>query len=140
MLDPSRTILVSYPNFQWKDVNLSKEEEAGITVEENEVFGEEIFRHTLVGKLWSDNPYNVRAFKNTIVEACRLKNQVEIQNLSKNLFLFRFSSEKDADTVLREGPWSFDRNLLILERVFGEEQPSDLEMHYRIFWVRIYDL
>lgn len=49
-------------------------------------------------------------------------------------------SKRDANTVLREGPRSFDRNLLILERVSGEEQPSDLEMHYGIFWVRIYDL
>lgn len=38
------------------------------------------------------------------------------------------------------GPWSFDRNFLILERVSGEEQPSDLEINFSTFWVHIYDL
>lgn len=104
------------------------------------MYGEEIFRRTLAGKLWTDNPYNVQAFKQTIVQAWRLKNPVEVQELSKNLFLFRFSSKRDTDNVLKNGPWSFDRNLLILECVSGEEQPSNLAMHKVSFWVRIYDL
>ncbi|KAI5382522.1 hypothetical protein KIW84_070090 [Lathyrus oleraceus] len=36
--------------------------------------------------------------------------------------------------------WSFDRNHLVLDRVSGEEQPSNLNMHYGVFWVRIYDI
>lgn len=31
-------------------------------------------------------------------------------------------------------------NLLVLDTVSGEEQPSDLKMHYGEFWVRIYEL
>jgi hypothetical protein len=42
--------------------------------------------------------------------------------------------------VLRNGPWSFDRNLVVLKRISGEEQPSDLEMFSADFWARIYDL
>lgn len=62
---------------RWKEVSLSKEEEEGITLEEDEVYGDEVFRRTLAGKLWSDNPFNVRAFKSTITQAFRLKNPVE---------------------------------------------------------------
>ncbi|KAK2353708.1 hypothetical protein QL285_091304 [Trifolium repens] len=98
------------------------------------------FKRSLVGKIWTENPYNVRAFKQTITQAWGLKNSIEVQDLEKNLFLFRFTTKKDADNVLRNGPWSFDRNLLILHRVTGEEQPSDLDMHKVSFWVRVYDL
>lgn len=125
---------------RWKEVSLSKEEEEGITVEDDELFSDEIFRHTLVSKLWTDNSYNVRAFKQTMTQAWRHKNPIEIQDLNKNLFLFRFSSKRDAENVSRNGPWSFDRNLLILERVTGEERSSDLEMYHVSFWVRVYDL
>jgi interleukin-1 receptor-associated kinase 1 len=117
------------------------EEEDCITVEAEEICEEEeTFKRSLAGKIWTENPYNVRAFKQTITQAWRLKNPIEVQDLEKNLFLFRFSTKKDADTVLRNGPWSFDRNLLILHKVTGEEQPSDLNMHKISFWVRVYDL
>jgi interleukin-1 receptor-associated kinase 1 len=119
----------------------TEEEDDCITVDPEEIGEEdETFQRTLVGKIWTENPYNVRAFKQTITQAWRLKNTVEVQDLQKNLFLFRFSTKKDADTVMRNGPWSFDRNLLILQRVSGDEQPSDLDMHNVSFWVRVYDL
>lgn len=42
--------------------------------------------------------------------------------------------------MIQNGSWSFDRNLLVLKRVYGEEQPSSLDMHYGSFWIQIYDL
>lgn len=44
------------------------------------------------------------------------------------------------ESVLQNMPWNFDIHLLVLDRVSGEELPSKLNMHYRVFWVRIYDL
>lgn len=125
---------------RWKELNLSKDEEEGITAEEDVISGDETFKRTLVGKLWTENPYNIRAFKQTMTQAWRLKNPVDVQDLNKNLFLFRFASIRDTDCVLKNGPWSFDRNLLILERVSGEEQPAELELNHVSFWVRIYEL
>jgi hypothetical protein len=125
---------------RWKDFNLSKDEEEGITAEEDVVCADEIFRRTLVGKLWTESSYNVRAFKQTMTQAWRLKHPVDIQDLNKNLFLFCFSSKRDAETVMRNGPWSFDRNLLILDFVSGDEQPAELELNRVSFWFRIYEL
>jgi hypothetical protein len=119
---------------RWKDFNLSKDEEEGITAEEDVVCADEIFRRTLVGKLWTESSYNVRAFKQTMTQAWRLKHPVDIQDLNKNMFLFHFCSKRHAKTVMRNGPWSFDRNLIILEFVSGDEQPTELEMNYVSFW------
>ncbi|MCH88312.1 zinc CCHC-type-like protein, partial [Trifolium medium] len=125
---------------EWRKLKLSKEEEEGIEAVESEECGEEFFDRSLVGKLWTVDPFNVRIFKQVITQAWRLKNTVEVQDLNKNLFLFRFASKRDADSVMKNGPWSFDRNLVVLKRISGEEQPSDLEMHTGEFWTRIYDL
>jgi hypothetical protein len=123
----------------WRKLKLSKEEEDGIEAVESEECDEEFFDRSLVGKLWTVDPFNARIFKQVITQAWRLKNTVEVQDLNKNLFLFRFVSKRDADSVMKNGPWSFDKNLVILKRITGEEQPSDLEMHTGKFWTRIYD-
>ncbi|CAL5186026.1 unnamed protein product [Lathyrus oleraceus] len=119
----------------WKNVPLSKEEEEDITVNGEAEIGDGVFHRTLVEKLWTDSPFNARAFKTTMIQALRLKNNVEAQDLSKNLFLFRFSKIRDAKTILKGGHWNFDRNLHILEKNFGEQQPSSLEMHFGVFFV-----
>ncbi|XP_058734335.1 uncharacterized protein LOC131606068 [Vicia villosa] len=125
---------------RWKDIPLSKEEEEGVTVDVEEEHGGDIFERTLAGKLWTENRFNSKAFVSTMTGAWKLRNPIETQELSTNLFLFRFSTKRDLENVLRNGPWSFDRYLLVLDRVTGEEQPSDLKMHYGEFWVRIYEL
>ncbi|XP_024642377.1 uncharacterized protein [Medicago truncatula] len=117
-----------------------EEEGEVITVEDDVTVEGEAFGRTLVGKIWTDVPYNIRAFKQTMIQAWRLKNTVEIQDLNKNLFLFKFVSRRDAENILHSGPWSFDRNLLILDTISSEEQPSELDLHTVQFWVRIYDL
>lgn len=127
-------------NEGWKRVDLSKEEEEGFALEETEVTGDDAFKNSLVGKLWTVNPFNTRVFKQVIVQSWRLKNPVEVQDLNKNLFLFRFSSKRDVDSVMKSGPWSFDRNLLVLKKISGEEQPSEMEMNTTEFWTRVYDL
>lgn len=82
----------------------------------------------------------MRAFKSTIVESWRLRNPVEIQELSKNLYLFVFSTKRDLESVLKMGPWSFDRSILVLKRISGTEQPSEMAMDSVSFWTRVYDL
>ncbi|XP_058742109.1 uncharacterized protein LOC131614556 [Vicia villosa] len=115
----------------WKNIPLSKEEEEGVTAAEDEVSGDEIFQRTLAGKLWTDSSFNSRAFTSTMISAWKLKNPVETQELSKNLFLFRFATNRDLKTILRNGPWSFDRNLLVLVRISGEEEPLALPLIIR---------
>lgn len=115
------------------NLQLSKEEEDGVTVKIEEVCEEEVFQWTHARKLWTDNSFNSRALTNTMIGAWKLKNPVEVQELTKNLFLFRFSIKRDLEGVLPNYPWSFERNLLVLARVSGEEQPSDLNMHYDNF-------
>ncbi|XP_058727051.1 uncharacterized protein LOC131598472 [Vicia villosa] len=125
---------------KWKEFELSKEEEEGITAEVEEACEDEVFHRTLAARLWTDSPFNSRAFTSTMLGAWKLKNPVEVQELSKNLFLFRFATKRDLEEVLKNGPWSFDRNIMVLARVSGEEQPTELNMQYGSFWVRVYEL
>ncbi|GAU43133.1 hypothetical protein TSUD_348540 [Trifolium subterraneum] len=116
------------------------EQNKGLIVDEVEVYKDGLFCRTLAVKLWTNTSYNAKAFKQTTIQSWKLRNPVEVQDLNKNLYLFRFSTKKDAENVLQNGPWSFDKNLIILQKITGEEQPAEFDMHKVSFWVRIYDL
>lgn len=124
----------------WKKTSFSKDEGVLNIVDEDDVVGEEPFQRSLAGKLWTETSFNTRAFKQTIVDAWRLKKLVEVQELGKNLFLFLFSTKRDLDNVLNSGPWSFDRHILVLKRISGTEQPSEMNLGTALFWARVYDL
>jgi hypothetical protein len=114
-----------------------EEEDKAIMVDEDEICNDnESYSRTLVGKIWTGSPYNIRDFKQTITQAWRYRNHVDIQDLTKNLLLFKFTTKKEANHVYKNGPWSFDRNLIILNRISENEQPSELEMNKVSFWFR----
>lgn len=52
----------------------------------------------------SDNVINPRDFKTTMVNLRKVKLGVEIRNVSKNLFSFRFFRHKDRDFILKGAP------------------------------------
>jgi hypothetical protein len=116
------------------------EQNIGLIVDEVEAYKDGLLCRTLAVKLWTNTTYNAKAFKQTTIQSWKLKNPVEVQDLNKNLYLFRFSTKKDAENVLKNGPWSFDKNLIVLQKITGEEQPAEFDMHKVSFWVRIYDL
>lgn len=142
--DPNRFVLQTTRKMeQWKDFNLSKQElQKGLIIEESEVCEDDVFDRTLAVKLWTNSTYNAKAFKQTTIQySWKLKNPVEVEDLDKNLYLFRFSTKKDAENVLKNGPWSFKNNVIILQKITGKEQPVELDnMHKMSFWVRIYEL
>ncbi|XP_057432695.1 uncharacterized protein LOC130725488 [Lotus japonicus] len=42
--------------------------------------------------------------------------------------------------ILRGQPWTFDGYVIALQKIYGDEQPSEIKPHTSPFWVRIYDL
>lgn len=125
---------------KWKKPDFPVEEGALLVVEDDEGASDEACQHPLAGKLWTENPFTTRAFNQTILEAWRLNKLVEIQELGKNLSLFIFSTKRDLENVLSSGSWNFDRNVLVLKRISGNKQPSEMSLDSTSLWARIYDL
>lgn len=58
----------------------------------------------------------------------------------KNLFLFKFESLNDRRWILNNGPWLFDKNLLILEEPVANRRITELEFKKEAFWIRLINL
>ena len=60
----------------------------------------------------------------------RMKEGFEVTNAGNNVLHFAFEREVDVEKVLLGEPWSYDRNLVVLERFNGRKPISE-----RSFWV-----
>ena len=73
--------------------------------------------------------------KNTIRRAWGLDKSLQILEVGPNLFQFKFQSEFEMDRVLRGGPWSFDNQLLMLQRRKKGMTVGNIRMDKASLWV-----
>lgn len=123
----------------WNSIEFSPEESETIVFDTSTEV-QQLVGSTVVGKVWTTENYNVRAFKNTILGLWKTRHALKIVDLGKNLFSFQFTSARDCDLILRGQPWTFDGCVLALQMITGDEQPTDIKPHTTPFWVRIYNL
>lgn len=60
--------------------------------------------------------------------------------IDKNIFLFQFDSRDDRERISRNGPWFFDKSLLVLEAPKINQRSFDMEFKQVDFWLRIINL
>jgi len=123
------------------EIDFNEDEEALINVafakNEEDVQNQEAW---LVGRLHTRNPVNMRVFKSTITQIWKVKHVFKVYDLDQNLFTFHFFQRKDHDLVLRESPWNFDRNLIVLDELLLDTNPRDVILSHARFWVRMHEL
>ena len=95
-------------------LKLTKEEEEDIVLAN--VSSSEIFEEcslSLFGRLLSDRHQNLRALKNTLKAAWKMRSDLRIVEVGNNILQFKFGSRCQLEWVEKSGPWNFDNNLLL---------------------------
>lgn len=102
-------------------MSLSENEEDEIVVESN-IIEPTIARggKCLIISVLTGRYYNRDAFKNTMKKVWQLVMQVTFKELGSKLLLVEFEDERDKNRVFREGPWSFDKNLVLMKAMETE--------------------
>ncbi|CAI9787156.1 unnamed protein product [Fraxinus pennsylvanica] len=122
-------------------LSLKEMEEDGLLLEESLV--EEMIargKKCLIFKLLTVKHFNKEALKSTMKKVWSASRLISIRDLSPNLFIVEFGDERGKEKVKREGPWSFDRHLVITKDVVGLQQVHQVAMKEALFWVKIHDL
>ena len=60
--------------------------------------------------------------------------------MGENRAMFIFQDEVDLERVLANGPWSFDRHLVLLTRIDDTIPFSSTCFEHASFWIQIHDL
>ncbi|PWA85590.1 hypothetical protein CTI12_AA148020 [Artemisia annua] len=93
------------------------------------------FDKTLVGRIHSDRPYNFQRMKKALSAAWRPRRPITFKELDSNMFLVHIDHYVDLKRVLEDGPWSFERNLVVLKPIEKDEQPTESDMSKVSFWI-----
>lgn len=104
----------------------------------NPAVSEEVF--TLVGTVLTEKTIKFNFIKETLATIWRPGRGMVAKEISPNLFVFYFFHAKDVKRVLEDGPWSYDQNLLILQRLGRNESPFEATLDRADFWIQIHKI
>ena len=60
--------------------------------------------------------------------------------MGENRVLFTFRDEIDMERVIANGPWSFDKFLIILQRIEDDDQIAQIKFRHISLWVQIHNM
>jgi hypothetical protein len=106
-------------------ISLTEGEQTGIQVEELEVSDARVVAgKCLVGKVWGDKNVNKEAFISVMSTIWRTTGGVKFRDLKDNMWLFEFTDQVDKMRVMDGRPWSYDRQIMVLNEFDGTTPPS----------------
>ncbi|GAV91587.1 DUF4283 domain-containing protein/zf-CCHC_4 domain-containing protein, partial [Cephalotus follicularis] len=82
--------------------------------------------------------YNKEVLKSTMRSLWRTIFGFKIREVGSNLFLFIFNNNDDREKVLKLGPWWFDKQILLLEKLEEETHPSNISLYKASIWIRVF--
>lgn len=71
--------------------------------------------------LWTVKSFSVEAMKRTLTAIWRLQDNLVINSVDTNLFVFQFFKEEDKKRMIDGSSWFFDGKLLVLKEIKGGE-------------------
>jgi 14-3-3 protein epsilon len=127
------------PNLE--GLSLHEEEEEGFVFDFDEEGEEQVnLQWCLVGRFLCERPIHFNSMKVRMAELWRPVRGVNIKEAKSGLFLFSFAHPLDMEAVFNGGPWSFDNNTLIMERVQIGMQIENIPLFHTDFWVQVHNL
>jgi hypothetical protein len=120
-------------------LNGGEEEGFDFAFEEEEEAVEDL-RWCLIGRFLCERTIHVNSMMVRMANIWQPVKGVTIKEVKAGLFLFRFNHQLDMEEVLKNGPWTFDNNLLIMESVIIGTQIESIPLFHADFWVQIHGL
>ena len=92
---------------------------------------------SLIGKFLTCKPFNKRAALNTLRRAWGLDEGVQMVEVGSNLFQFKFKTEFEMERILKSSPWSFDNQVLIVQRWKQGMTAENVKFESVAIWIQI---
>ncbi|XP_050117698.1 uncharacterized protein LOC126595448 [Malus sylvestris] len=113
------------------------EEHKLIVVDQLETATLKSLRVFLMGRVLSHKPVNKEGFKRHMRNLWHPKANVVVTDLEDDRFAFGFNSMQECNTILRGGPWLYNKQyLLVLGEANNLAYPTQIPLHFQEFWVQ----
>ena len=120
----------------WSKLSLLDEEESGISCPKKA----KLDTFTLAVKFLTKQVVIVESVARTFRPLWRSEKDVQIKDIGDNILFFHFEDECDLGRVLEHEPWTYDKHLVVFEKVIANVPISSLAFQFTTFWIQIHEL
>ncbi|XP_019166538.1 PREDICTED: uncharacterized protein LOC109162273 [Ipomoea nil] len=93
-----------------------------------------------VGRVVTNRPVKFSFFQDTMAAVWQPAMGLTMRQLQPQRFLIRFYHETDLNRIIEGGPWAYEQNLLIMQKLQPGEDPEATVLNHADFWIQIHSL
>ncbi|XP_075665196.1 uncharacterized protein At4g02000-like [Castanea sativa] len=96
--------------------------------------------YIIAANFFTKRALNMDAIAATFQPLWQSKNGFRLKNLGNHIVLFIFENKADVDNILANEPWSYDKNIMVLQRYEADSEIADLSFNLTHFWVQVHGI
>ena len=120
----------------WEKLSLSESKGRKFSIRDDPGAQERV----LAANFLTGRVLNMEAIAKTFTLLWKTIKVFEIRDMGDHRVMFVFPDAADVDRVLMGEPWTFDRHLVVLEKMNINDGFEDLSFNQTSFWVQVHDL
>ena len=120
----------------WNKLTLSKREGPGCCLTNEDSVKE----YSIAAKFLTRRTLNIDVVARTFRPLWRARNGFKIQAFDDHKILFTFDNNEDVDRILNSEPWSFDKNLVVMQRYESDTSLQEISFNKTTLWVQVHGL
>ncbi|KAE8813832.1 LRR receptor-like serine/threonine-protein kinase FLS2 [Hordeum vulgare] len=123
-----------------RGLKLSEEERRGVRIKMSMKEKGKTLVAQAVGKVLSESLAHPDAIRLSLRRVwCPIKG-IDCKEVGENLFVFTLNQESGKRRALEDGPWMFEKDLMVVEDYDLGKRPEDYDFNEIPIWVRIFSL
>ena len=125
----------------WKKLTFTEDEGEDIELGSNSKrAAKEIGKNCVVMKILTQRTIIIEALRKNLKMLWKPNKGVQIFEIEEDLFLVEFGDGRDKKKVMEMCPWSYEKQLILMQEFEGEMVPKEIKLQWVPFWVQMYNL
>ena len=125
----------------WKKLTVTEAEDEDIKLGSNSTrAAKEIGKNYVVMKILTQRTVILEALKKNMRMLWKPSKGMQISEIGEDLFLVEFGDGRDKKKVMEMCPWSYEKQLILMQEFEGELVPKEIKLKWTPFWVQIFNL
>ena len=125
----------------WGKLSFMEEEGEGVILGSSSTKAAcEVGKNCVLMKILTPRSISLDTLRKNLRMLWKTNKWVNFSELEAELFLVEFGDGKDKKKILDMCPWSFEKQLVLLQEFDGELIPKEVEIKWAPFWIQIFNL
>ena len=125
----------------WKKLSFTEEEADDVELRSGSTKAAiEKGKNCAVLKVLTHRSISLDALRKNLRMMWKPKKGVYLSEIEEDIFLVEFGDEKEKRRVLDMSPWSYEKQLVIIQDFEADLTPKEIELKWSPFWIQMFNL